>query len=118
MVLHSRADSATSFQCLALASLTGWNCLEMTMSEQETQIRCPHCDWNYSPTAKTCPRCGLKEKLPARVHKPKPQIASLGILMLLAAFSGPLLLELPLGYIFGVGVGASGFMLTLFGVSR
>lgn len=45
----------------------------------------------------------------------KQKIKSLGLVLLLAAVGGPMLLEIPLGVLFGAALGASGLLLTLFG---
>lgn len=66
----------------------------------------------------TCPRCGLAVKVTPTRQETKPKIASLGVLMLLAAVGGPLFLEVPVGYLFGAGMGASGLLLALFSGGR
>ena len=88
----------------------------VTLDPQLPLIGCTHCAWKHSPEAKTCPRCGLVVKSPcATPLSTKQKIKSLGLVMLLAAVGGPMLLEIPLGVLFGAGLGASGLLLTLFG---
>jgi hypothetical protein len=79
--------------------------------------KCPHCGWNHPTTAKCCNRCGLSGEAPVvhRADTSTPQITALGLLMLLGAVGGPFFLELPIGYLFGAGMGASGIVLTILG---